>query len=337
MSYYPKLLALCLSTLGASALATGCSSSKSPAAPAKSPDAAATTLSSCAKNDLMVVFAPMYTAFDGTHTFQVPAVVQGVAADAISWSASDKTMVDLATDTNTGGVMISARKAGSVTIVASAGTLCGSSSLTISAASDADWQAGSARYNSGVVLPARGRMGMGMGAGGGGGDGAGGASMAYACTNCHGDTATSGPYKTVSHTPEQTGGFSDDALQNIFRNGTFPGGATDPNFDAKIVMYEIWSGFHKWSMSDDQAKGLIVYLRSLTPQAQTGAANFGGRFDGGVMRDGGGFGDGGRPNRDGGFTRPDGGAAGAAGTGGAGDTGGAGGGTEGSGGAGGGP
>ncbi|MEO8214530.1 MAG: hypothetical protein ABI560_15115 [Myxococcales bacterium] len=336
MSNYRKLLVLSLSILGASALATGCSSSKA----SKSSEAAGAQ-SSCAKNDLQVVFAPMYTAFDGTHTFQVPAVVQGVASDAITWNASDKTMVDLANDASTGGVMITARKAGTVTIVASAGTLCGSSSLTISAASESDWQAGSARYNSGVVLPGRGRPG----AGGGGGDGAGGAGNEYACTNCHGDTATAGPYKTVSHTPEQTGGFSDEALQNIFRNGTFPGGAADPNFDAKIVMYDNWSGFHKWSMSDDQAKGIVVYLRSLTPQAQTGAANFGGRFDGGVMRDGGGFGDGGRPMRDGGFMRPDvsagGGTEGTGGATGAGGgtegTGGAGGGIEGSGGAGGGP
>ena len=302
MSQYRKLLVLSLSTLGASGLTTGCSSSKSSDAPGKAN-------SSCAKNDLQVVFAPMYTAFDGTHTFQVPAVVQGVAPDAITWNASDKTMVDLATDTNTGGVMITARKTGTVAIVASAGTLCGSSSLTISAATAADWETGSARYNSGVVLPSRGRMGMGAG-GGGGGTSDGGASTEYACTNCHGDTATAGPYKTVSHTPEQTGGFSDEALQNIFRNGAFPAGAADPNFDAKIVMYDIWSGISQVDMTDDEAKGLIVYLRSLTPQAQTGAANFGGRFDGGVMRDGGGFGDGGRPMRDGGFMRPDGGATG---------------------------
>lgn len=269
-------------TLGALVCVGGCSSSKS--AP---PDAATTNLTSCTTNALQVVFAPMYSAYDGTHTFQIPAVVQGVSPTAITWSASDKTMVDLAPDPDTGGVMITAQKAGTVTIIASAGTLCGSSLLTISAALEADWEAGNARYNSGVVLPGRGLAGGGRG-GASGADGAGGATMDYACTNCHGDTATTGPYKTVSHTPEQTGGFSDDDLTNIFRNGMFPRGAADPNFDASIVMYDTWSAFHKWSMSDDEAKGVIVYLRSLTPQAQTGAANFGGRFDGGVMmRDGG--------------------------------------------------
>ena len=296
-----------------------CSSSKS----STGPDGGTTgTLTTCGKNDLEVIFSPMYTAFDGTHTFQIPAVVQGVAPDAIAWSVSDKTMADLAADPDTGGVMLTAQKAGTVSVIASAGTLCGSSLLTISAALEADWEAGNARYNSGVVLPGRGVPGLGGPGGPGGGGGAAGAgggadagSDQYACTGCHGDTATSGPYKTVSHTPEQTGGFSDDQLQNIFRNGAFPGGATDPNFDSSIVMYPTWSAFHKWDMSDDEAKGVIVYLRSLTPQAQTGASNFGGRFDGGVMmRDGGmGMRDGGMRPRGAGGAGGDGGGAGGAG------------------------
>ncbi len=50
-----------------------------------------------------------------------------------------------------------------------------------------------------------------------------------ACTNCHGPTATNGPFKTVSHTPEQTGGFSDTDLANIILNGEVPdGGYFDP-------------------------------------------------------------------------------------------------------------
>lgn len=312
MSHYRTLLTVSLASMGALVLSSGCSSSKSSPA-----DAAAGAATACAKSDLRVVFSPMYTAFDGTHTFQVPAVVQGVSPDAITWSASDKTMVDLAADPTTGGVMVTARKAGAVNIIASAGGLCGSSALTISAALETDWEAGNARYNSGVVLTFGRPPGGGRGAGGAGGDasGAGGASMQYACTNCHGDTATMGLFKTVSHTPEQTGGFSDDALQNIFRNGAFPGGSTDPNFDANITDYGTWSRIHKWEMDDDQAKGIIVYLRSLTPQAQTGAANFGGGYDGGVTRpDGGGMGpDGGFMRPDGGFMRPDGGGPGAGG------------------------
>jgi hypothetical protein len=56
-----------------------------------------------------------------------------------------------------------------------------------------------------------------------------------------------------------------------------------------------WQGFHRWQMTDEEAKGLVVYLRSLTPTAQSGSSNFGGRFmpgDGGrgIRGDGGGMG-----------------------------------------------
>ena len=53
-----------------------------------------------------------------------------------------------------------------------------------------------------------------------------------ACTNCHGDTATIGRFKTVSHTPAQTGGFSDDDLVKIVNNATVPVGGY---FDESIV------------------------------------------------------------------------------------------------------
>lgn len=328
---------------GCSLIATGagltCSSSSNPAAPGSatggSSGTAGTTgsgtgistpLTSCPKNSLEVVFSPMYSAYDGVHQFQVPAVVQGLDPTVITWSASDSTMVDLATDPSTGGTLITVQKSGTVDIIASAGTLCGSSTLTITAATSDDWSAGNARYNDGVVL--RNVPGRGGPMGGPANDADGGVDAATpqqaACTNCHGDTATNLMYKTIAHTPEQTGGFSDDQLQNIFRNGMIPdGGYFDPN----IVMYSVWQSFHKWDMTDDEAKGIIVYLRALTPQAQTGtssAANFGGRFDGG-MPDGGGRG------------RGRGGMAGAGGGGGlGGDTlGGAGG--DGAGGAGGGP
>lgn len=240
----------------------------------------------CANSQITVLFSPMYSAYDGTHKFQVPAVVNGLAASAITWSASDPTMVDLAPFTDKNGVsgtMITAQKAGAVDIIATAGGLCGKTTLTITAASADDWEVGSARYNNGVVLtrPMPGQ---------GGGPRDGGNMTEVACTNCHGDTATSGPFKTVAHTPQQTGGFSDEQLINIFRNGMIPAGGY---FDSSIVSLEAWQNFHRWQMSDDQARGIVVYLRSLTPTAQTGSGNFGGRFnpgDGGMRPP---FGDGG--------------------------------------------
>jgi hypothetical protein len=255
---------------------------------------------SCAHNDITIAFSPMYTAVDGIHTFQVPAIVTGIAATAITWSASDPTMVGMQTDSTTGGVMITALKAGSVDIIATAGTVCGVSKLTISQAVSDDWTAGDMRYNNGVVLVRPSRMGRDGGVGDGGmapppsdagrGDGGpgggstigvvadGGDVTRVACTNCHGPTAN-GPYKTVSHTPEQIGGFSDEQLTGIF-NGIWPTGSGNP-FDTSITSQRSWESFHKWDMTADEAAGVIIYLRALTPAPQTGSRNFGGRGPGG--------------------------------------------------------
>src|SRR5450631_4315808 len=51
----------------------------------------------CDKSALTILFSPMYSAFDGVHTFQVPAVVNGLDPTQISitWTASDPSMVKL--------------------------------------------------------------------------------------------------------------------------------------------------------------------------------------------------------------------------------------------------
>lgn len=256
----------------------------------------------CPQAALKIVFSPMYSAYDGVHTFQVPAVVNGIdpTATQIVWSAADPSMVALQPDPTTGGVMITMQKSGNTTIYAQAGTLCGAAPLTITAATPDDWMAGSTRYNDGVTISIRNLFGGGRQS-----PDAGQTSDQYACTNCHGDTAT-GPYKDVAHTPEQTGGFSDTDLINIFEHGMVPQGGY---FDTMILSYAMWQSFHKWDPGTAE-KGLVVYLRSLTPAAQNGSSNFGGMYDGGVRggRDGGfNFGDGGFNFGDGGFMPPDGG------------------------------
>ena len=95
-----------------------------------------------------------------------------------------------------------------------------------------------------------------------------------ACTNCHGETATNSAFTDVSHTPEQTGGFSDQDLLNIILHGDFPDGGY---FDPSIVAYKAWHAFHQWddiSADGGQQLGIITYLRSLTPEPQKGEANF---------------------------------------------------------------
>ncbi|HXU80904.1 MAG TPA: hypothetical protein VN914_05875 [Polyangia bacterium] len=235
---------------------------------------------SCDNPQLDILFSPMYSAFDGVHPFKLPAIVDSMNATGVVWSAEDPSLVDMAPDPTTGGVMMTMRKAGVTKIIATAGGLCGVSSLTIAQSSPDDWMVGSARYNDGVLLdPTQLRNRR---------SDAGAAERLFACTNCHGDTATNGAFKTVSHTPTQTGGFSDAELIEIFMHGMVPTGGY---FDEKIVNYGAWSNFHHWDMTPEQAKGVVVYLRSLTPQSQMGMrGDFGGRNgDGGRNRGDGGF------------------------------------------------
>jgi hypothetical protein len=231
---------------------------------------------SCANNELPVAFSPMYSAYDGIHEFEIPAIVTGVSS-GVTWSASDNTLVQLAPDKMTGGVLIVIQGAGMVTIVATAGGKCGSSYLTIRQAASGEWDIGNARYNNGKALEFDGGDAAGIKSDGG-----------TACTNCHGPTATTNIFRDIAHTPEQTGGFTDQELIDIVVNGNVPGWAADGGmspeagyFDPTIVPYSVWHTFHRWSdITASEQIGMVTYLRSLTPTTQTGSANFGG-VDGG--------------------------------------------------------
>jgi hypothetical protein len=242
-----------------------CSSNS--AAPSDGDAAAPIPVAGCTDGGLTVAFDPMYSAYDGVHTFTIPAVVRG-SNGSVTWSA-DSTMVGMQQDKERPNeVLIQMLKAGNVVInVASSDGKCGSALLFISAAADSDWEIGNARYNDGqsVHLAAAASTGTGspleMGTGSG-----------PACTNCHGETATNSAFTDVSHTPEQTGGFSDQDLLNIILHGDFPDGGY---FDTSIVPYANWHAFHQWvDIKADQQKGIITYLRSLTPSSQKGEVNF---------------------------------------------------------------
>ena len=231
----------------------------------------------CTDGGLTIAFNPMYSAVDGTHTFQVPAVVVG-SNQQVTWFA-DSSMVGMMADPDLSNeVLLTMLQAGITTIhVQSAdGKKCGSAPLTISSALESDWEIGNKRYNSGVSVHLAGppRQGTGsplesMG------------MVGPACTNCHGQTATNSIYTDVSHTPEQTAGFSDADLLNIILNGTFPDSAKE--FDWSIVAYPVWQNFHRWTdITTDQQRGIIVYLRSLTPRPQLGGRNFGALPDSGM-------------------------------------------------------
>jgi hypothetical protein len=228
---------------------------------------------------LEILFQPAYSANDGQNHYKIPFVVAGISQKLIVWTTSDDTKVTHTPDDSFGGEMFETTGAGEVTVFAAAGNLCGHSVLRITQATVAQWQLGASRYNNGVVAN-RGTTRPDSSTG-----------KDVACTNCHGATGSLG---TVEHTPEQTAGFSDSDLKNIFMNGTTPSGMLAQPITN--LTYAEWHAFHTWTFaSDDEANGVVTYLRSLTP-ASTGNADFGGAFGMG------GRGDGGR--RDGGFMPP---------------------------------
>ncbi len=281
---------------------------------------------SCPNPTVTLIFSPMYSAFipgSVDHSFSVPAVTAD--GNPATWSLSDPTQANLQLQSFQNGpdlvpgVLITvagAGNAGKVTVIATEKDgSCGTSVLTITQNTVNDWMVGSARYNNGTALmpyiPDGGYPGFdgtipdggfifdgnfpdGFSFDGSFFPSADATSIAEvdggtACTNCHGPTATNGPFKTVSHTPEQTGGFSDTDLANIILNGQVPEGGY---FDPSVLMpgcdggptctaqaKGIWHYFHRWSdITPEELPGVIRYLRSLTPQSQTGMSNFGGFF-----------------------------------------------------------
>jgi len=260
-----------VATLGALGVQiAACSSSSPSATPPVGPDAEVVLpQAACTNGGLEVAFSPMYSGYipGGKHTFQVPALVGG-SNGSVTWSA-DSTMVGMMADSERPNeVLITVLSAGNVVINVKSNDnppRCGSSILEVTAATEADWEIGSARYNDGKSLHLQGgAVGPGSPLEQGG--------VGPACTNCHVETATNSIFVDVSHTPEQTGGFSDQDLINIITKGDFPDGGY---FDSKIVSYIAWHNFHRWAdITSDQLPGIIAYLRSLTPNDQKGAVDF---------------------------------------------------------------
>jgi len=197
----------------------------------------------------------MYSAYDGTHTFKIPAIVQNLKAE--KWSVEPADAADLVEDGN-GGVMITTRKAGEFTVHAQAGSLKGQSQLIVTAATPDQWAIGEARYKNNVKIPDPGPPpdgGMGMGGPPELPDNA-------ACGNCHG---MGGERLNIEHTPQQIGGYSDDDLIKIFMTGTKPPGSP---FRSVIPPF-IYQMLHTWSTAtEEETRALVVYLRGLEPKSQ---------------------------------------------------------------------
>jgi cytochrome c553 len=218
----------------------------------------------CPESAFSIVFSPMYSAYESGHTYQIPAIVTGVNTSSLTWTSTDPSIATIASDSATGGVMITVHKAGTTTITARGGSLCSTSQLTVTPATAEEWATGEAFYK---AAPAP-------------GDG-GASGISATCASCHGETATNRAFKDISHTPQQAGGYSDSDLDLVIRKGVVPDGGY---YVDNLVPRQMFQRIHAFSaITNSELKGIIVYMRSLTPAPQEGKADFGGRgtWDGG--------------------------------------------------------
>jgi hypothetical protein len=266
--------ALCWTALG------GCSSSD------KAPPEVGVTIPG------LIRFEKMYSAFDGTHDYKLtpsipsadPASTDADPIDpaSVKWDVPSAFASSEPYDSLPAGIEITVKKAGMTTITATATTksgrkVKGQAPLQITAGTPEAWDAGNMRYNNDVTIMFQSAFGPAAGGAAGGGAAMGQCGLPItlmiptdsSCANCHSNTSGI----TVEHTPQQTAGYSDDDLIQIFTTGVKPMGGTfnspflknipDPNLQACI-----YKSFHTWDIADDVKAGIVLKLRSIEPAAQ---------------------------------------------------------------------
>jgi hypothetical protein len=239
------------------------------------------------KDTLGFTFSPIYSAFDGTHTYQVPALLDQAVFDTAAVDYIDpatvKWEVDKAFATAEewneypGAVLLTTKKAGTTNVIATATTKSGQKvrgrvELKITAAKADEWDQGEARYNnmrtfdlSMLRPPAGGLMGGMMF------DIASIIPRDTSCAMCHNNNGGATAL-TVEHTPLQTGGYSDEELIQIFTTGAKPMGA---GFNSPILKNlpatfatTIYTALHTWEIAPEVQRGIVYKLRSITPKKQ---------------------------------------------------------------------
>jgi hypothetical protein len=220
--------------------------------------------------ELTIIFPTMYSAYEGVHLFQVPAHVDGVTVELSDWQAIPSSAASF--DPNpevAGGVLITVHEpAAQITIAASTGTIGGTAALFVTNGTPEEWAVGEARYNNGVDFQLPGFEDIDFG-------------MLLdpnwtpppppgdlACNNCH---TTGAKYFEFQHTPTQAARFSDEELGIILTMGKKPEGVGYrilPEMLGSMTADELYADFHTWEATEEEVKGLILYLRSLTPTGQ---------------------------------------------------------------------
>ena len=240
---------------------------------------------------LKLLYPTMYSAYDGVHKFQVPVRVEDTTIELSGWSAIPSAAVQFDPDPEGGGVLLTVlNDTPEVTIAAHTGgsaPLGGTATLHVTKATPEEWALGQERYTTGadweIIDPADvppelkgmdisklsledivGLVGplkllellSAV---------ANGPPPAHnlKCTNCH---STGAKYFEVQHTPTQIAQISDADVETIFTKGMKP-----PGVAFRVLPSDIqprYKDMHLWMATDAEVKGLIVYLRSLTPAGQ---------------------------------------------------------------------
>lgn len=216
---------------------------------------------------LTLVYPSLYTAYDGEHLFQVPIRIDGAEAGEGDWIAIPSSAVSFDPDPETGGVLVTVLEdVPEITIAVSTGMIGGTAQLHVTSATPEQWAAGLARYDNGVEfnlpeidfasaildpnwMPPAPPPNLG-------------------CKNCH---STGAKYFEIQHTPTQAARFSDSDLETILAMGMKPEGVEFrvlPEMLGGTTAVDLYAMYHKWETTEDEIKGLIVYLRSLTPTGQ---------------------------------------------------------------------
>lgn len=238
--------------IAAAAVAAACSSSSPAADPGgdddddddTTADASSTPPADSGLSVLHLSPSREFSGFDGTHTFKVPIAVYGAKdPSAVKLTADDPASatitpvklknVDPSADS---GIyfMVEIKKSGTIALTAKAGSQEPATASIDAAAYDAArWTQGETRY----MNP--------------------GSNGDPACRSCHVDG------QAIDHSPATLASVADTDVGRIMTLGVKPSratistGCTDCSDNAKK---------HIWTLTDDERRGLIVYLRGLEPR-----------------------------------------------------------------------
>ena len=195
----------------------------------------------------------IHTGYDGSAEFRVPVYTdlsKHVFGEA-QWSTGDSSIVqvepvDEPSQYPSRGVwaMLTTKGPGQTTVTATIGDYLVGSTVTVASYTPAQVAAGQARYN-----------------GNGTGD-------RVSCASCHQQAGG------VDHSPTEMAHHDDDALLTVITEGHYPdlcvtdegdectcgtsGCETEPGYVLSVE--------HQWNLTEDEAAGIVPYLRSLAPR-----------------------------------------------------------------------